>query len=262
LIVPDLRRLQHDFQHYLLAPDERMDAHVVGTERASAAVRLDIYAQAYRLRLLEALATDFPALQALLGAAEFETAARRYIEAYPSRHFSLRWYGDRLAEFLRGTAPYCDRPALSEMAAFEWAMSDAFDAENSPVVTVAQMAAVPPPAWPEMRFAPHASLRRLDLRWNVPSLWNAADKKKELGPEQQAEHPIAWIIWRQELKTYFRSLAVDEACTLDALLAGRDFASLCAGLCEWIDEANAPAHAAGMLKRWINDGLIAKIDHR
>jgi hypothetical protein len=240
-------------------PDDRMDAHVSGSERVPAPLRLGIYADAYRLRLLEALDTDFPGLHSLAGDDEFDRLGRAYIDARPSGHFSLRWYGHRLAEFLRATAPWCDHPVLAEMAAFEWAMSLAFDAANDGVISMEDMARIPPDAWGGMQLLPHASVQRLDLQWNVPVFWKAVQADDELEAPQAGEHPVGWVIWRRALNTYYRSLTVDEAWALDGLLAGNDFATLCEGLCEWVDPGNAPVHAAGLLRRWVQDGMVRDI---
>ncbi len=256
-----LRALQADFQGYLLDPERRaIAARVTGTAKVDADTRLGVYAEAYRLRLLEALDTDFPTLHALLGDDEFDRLGRVYIDAHPSKHFSIRWFGERLSEFLRAAAPYNDHPALAEMAAFEWTMTLAFDAADDPLVTLDDMAAVPPSAWPALRFTPHASLHRLDLRWNVPAVWKARAADHDLEPPEENSMPVGWVLWRQELATYFRSLEVDEAWALDALIAGRTFADICQGLCEWIDAQHVAAHAAGLLKRWITGGMIAKVE--
>jgi hypothetical protein len=254
-----LRRLQEDFQGYLLALDERMHPQVLGTAQVSAEERLTIYANAYRLRLLEALDTDYPGLHAVLGDDDFDTMGRAYIAAHPSAYFSLRWFGDQLSEFLRTTEPYAKYPVFTEMAAFEWAKSDAFDAADSVVAGINDMAAIPPDAWPDLRFVPHPSLRRLDLRWNVPLVWKAVDAGQEPPTLEENDYPIAWLVWRQDLLTYFRSLNVDEAWALDALQRGESFAAICEGLTEWIDAQNVALHAAGLLKQWLIDGLISEI---
>jgi len=254
-----LRRLQEDFQGYLLTLDQRMQPHALGSAQVSAEERLAIYANAYRLRLLEALATDYPGLHTVLGDAEFDAMGRAYIAAHPSPYFSLRWFGDRMSEFLRATAPYAKYPVFTEMAAFEWAKSDAFDAADSNIATIDDMAAIPADAWPGLTFAPHPSLRRLDLRWNVPLVWKAIDTGQEPPALEENDYPISWLVWRQDLLTYFRSLNVDEAWALDALQRGESFAALCEGLTEWIDAQNVAVHAAGLLKQWLIDGLISEI---
>ena len=254
-----LRRLQEDFQGYLLALDERMHPHAVGNAQVSAGERLAIYADAYRLRLLEALATDYPGLHTVLGDDEFDAMGRAYITAHPSVHFSLRWYGDRMSEFLALVEPYSKYPAFAEMATFEWAKSDAFDAADAALCSVADMAAIPPDAWPGLGFVVHSSLRRLDLRWNVPTVWKAIDAGEEPPALLENDYPIAWLVWRQDLLTYFRSLSVDEAWALDALQRGETFAAICEGLTEWVDAQNVALHAASLLKQWLTDGLICEI---
>ena len=255
-----LAQLQQAFQAYVLGGEPAIRDRIVGTARVDVDTRLGIYANAYRLRLLEALGTDYPGLKAMAGDDEFDRLGHAYIDTHPSQLASLRWYGDRLAGFLRTTAPWRDYPVFAEMAAFEWAMSDAFDAEDSVPATVDDMAAIAPDRWPELTFMLHASVRRLDLRWNVPTVWQALVAGDEPPPLATGEHPVAWLVWRHELLTHFRSLAVDEAWALDALQRGETFAAICAGLCEWIDAPYVAAHAAGLLKQWLIDGLIRDIN--
>lgn len=254
-----LRRLQEDFQGYLLTLDARMNPHVLGSAQVDAEERLAIYANAYRLRLLEALGTDYPGLHSVLGDDEFDAMGRDYIAAHPSPYFSLRWFGDRMSDFLQSTEPYAKYPVFAEMAAFEWAKSDSFDAADSAVASINDMAVIPPEAWPGLQFIPHPSLRRLDLRWNVPTVWKEIEAGREPPALEESDYPIAWLVWRQDLLTYFRSLNVDEAWALDALLRGETFAAICEGLTEWIDAQNIAVHAAGLLKQWLTDGLISEI---
>jgi hypothetical protein len=286
-----LADLQSDFQAFLLDGNQRMLGRVAGTAKVSAETRLAIYYDAYRLRLLEALASNYPVLHAWIGEEEFETAAIAYLAAHPSRHFSIRWFGHRLPEFLAATQPWRDKPCIAEMAALEWALSEAFDAEGSAVVGIGDMAAIPAPAWPGMGLQFHPSAHRLDLRWNVPIIWKAVNRNLDgekntascrgetsatpsAGKEQHGdapavagvpapmenEYPQAWLIWRQNLKTWFRSLSVDEAWALDAARTGESFETICEGLCEWIDAQNVALHAAGLMKQWITDGIVSGID--
>ena len=289
-----LHSLQSDFQSFLLQGEARIQQRVIATEKASAELRLAIYRDAYRLRLIEALGSNYPVLQAWLGHEEFEKLSLAYLKEYPSQYFSIRYFGDRLAQYLATNEIYRDKPFLSEMAKLEWALSQAFDASDSSVIDIAAVAAVPPSAWPQMRFTFHASVQLLTLQWNVPAIWKAVNQYLQREEKQDSchgetsstpsqtpspsqgegrgegelidlpalvasEHPQSWLVWRQDLKNYFRSLSVDEAW---ALIAARDhdFAGLCEGLCEWIDAQNVAPHAAGLLKQWVTEGLIQKIE--
>jgi hypothetical protein len=67
---------------------------------------------------------------------------------------------------------------------------------------------------------------------------------------------VHWLLWRQELTTYFRSLSVTEAKALDAARDGWPFGELCALLCDELGETQAPLQAATLLRGWIDAGLI------
>ncbi len=257
--MSSLPRTQDDFQHYLLRQEGPIVDEIVGDARLDASERLKIYATAYRLRLIEALDGDFVALKAHVGAERFEEIARAYIDTHPSDHFSLRHFGRHMANFLATTNPYRNELLLAELATFDWALTDSFDAADSVVATVEDMAKIAPDSWPQLVFVPHASMQRLNLEWNAPAIWKAADKDEPLPSPEKAPHPIGWVMWRQGLQIYFRSLSVDEAFALDALLRGESFGGICEGLTEWIDAQNVAMHAAGLLKQWLSDSLIQKI---
>jgi hypothetical protein len=255
-----LRELQEQLQAHLLCGDDRITRSIVDTPRVNAPTRLAIYADAYRLRLLEALRADFPALHTLAGDEEFERIGRAYIDVHPSGHFSIRYFGAQLAAFLQADGFWRRVPVFAEMATFEWALGLSFDAADSPPTGVGDMAAIPPQAWGEMRLGLHPSLQRLDLRWNVPRLWKAIDEEQPPRAPVAGDDPQAWLIWRRELRTLFRSLAVDEAWAIDSVRAGQPFAAMCEGLCEWHDENHAAAQAALYLRRWVQDGLVVRIE--
>jgi len=254
--MSSLRALQTNFLAYLRAPRSQMQGAVVDTASVSADVRLKIYADAYRLRLVDALADNYPVLHALLGDDAFEELGARYLNAQPSQHFSIRHFGHRLTEFVAAHTPYAQQPVLSDLANFEWALRDVFDAADAPALAPEGLAALAPELWPELRFELHPTVRRLNLTWNAPAIWKAIDEQHDPPGPQANKHLTAWLLWRHDLKIYFRSLEVDEAWAIDALRRNTTFADLCAGLCEWVDESHAALHAARFVQRWLTDGIL------
>lgn len=261
--APTLPALQRLFEAGLTridgaAPPSALLSLARSDARADAAQRFAVYAYAYRARLLEALQQDFPALYALLGEATFQRLGRRYIEAHPSTTPSLRWFGRHYAEFLRRAEP--GQPLWWETAAFEWAQGEVFDAPDAATADVAVMAAIPPQAWAGMRLLMHPALRRLPLRWNVPARVAAQGRDEPLPDARENEHPVTWLLWRRDFDIHWRALSVDEAAALDAAADNASFGEICECLCEWIDPDQVALHAAGLLKRWLNDGLIVGVD--
>jgi hypothetical protein len=255
-----LAQVQRDFQTYLLQGDRAIEAHVLGSTRVPVATRLAIYGGAYGSRLAEALASNFPALAQLLGEADFQSLARAYVRAHESPFFSIRCYGDQLPEFLARDAQYADAPVLAELARWEWTLGQVFDAADAVPATHEALARVQPAQWAQLRFGFHPSLRRLELHWNAPQIWQAATEERAAPEVSFTKQAQPWLAWRQDLTTYFRSLPETEAAVLDAARRGESFGELCALLCEQLGEAPAPMQAATLLRSWIASGLITQAD--
>ncbi|MEA3292757.1 MAG: DNA-binding domain-containing protein, partial [Pseudomonadota bacterium] len=259
--MSELLSLQQAFQQSLLNTDQCVIDELVGTKNAPAAERLGVYQEAYRLRLIEALGDNYRGLEALLGEEVFENLCGCYIDAHPSRHYSIRWYGDRLAAWLKETEPWRKQGVLAEMAAWEWSLSLAFDAPEAETVGEETAESIPPEAWPVLTFRFHPSLQRVDLAWSVPRFRQQVEEEdEEIGPPEQAEQPLPWLIWRTGLRQKFRSMEVNEAWALDTARQGENFAAICEGLCEWVDPQHAALRAAGFLKGWFQDGLITSVE--
>ena len=251
-----LKQLQGAFQDYLLRGDPSVERHVLGSARVPVRTRLEIYGRAYGSRLAEALASNFPVLAQLLGEADFQALASEYVRAHDSPFFSIRYYGDQLAQFLATREHYAAAPVLAELARWEWAMTSVFDAADATALTPEALGHVPPERWAQLRFGCHPSVQRLTLWWNVPQLWQALTDQAERPAASLAAEPLEWLLWRQELTTYFRSLSNSEAAALDAARRGWPFGELCELLCAQLGDTAAPAEAATLLRGWIASGLI------
>ncbi|MBU1190156.1 MAG: DNA-binding domain-containing protein [Gammaproteobacteria bacterium] len=254
-----LHNLQQTFQSHVLHGDASMLDLISSNVLPSPEARLSIYSNAYRLRLLEALATDYPGLHTLAGDDLFEQIGRSYIAAYPSTHYSIRYFGQHLGRFLAETAPYTASPVLAEMARLEWALSLAFDSADDDVLDEAALATLPPESWPGMQLRLHASVQRQNFQWNVAELWTAIDQQRNPEPPQRYLQPQSWLIWRRGYQNYFRRLDDTEAWALDYVQAGNNFAMLCEGLCAYIEPEQIGMLAAGYLKGWVRAGIVVQL---
>lgn len=249
--------LQDQFQRYVLTGEKGILSAVVDGPRLDASGRLDVYAHGYRLRLIEVLDADYPALHTLAGDELFDQLARAYIAAHPSIFPNARWFGIHLPHFLAGDAAFVSQPVLAEMATFEWAMSLAFDSADDPVLDIAALTSLPGEAWPTLGFRMHNSLQRLELAWNVPAFWQAVAREEDPPTPVQSPSDATWIVWRRELTTYFRSMDADEAAALRTIGSDGNFAAMCEVLCDWHEPEDVPIFAMTLLKRWIAEGLIS-----
>jgi hypothetical protein len=185
---------------------------------------------------------------------------RAYLAAHPSRGFSVRSFGHALAEFLRRASPWSERPALADMAMFEAALADAFDAADAEPIAIDDLMHLPPPAWPTLTLHFHPSARLLTLRTRAPEAWAAQNDGRAF--EEPPLRPGDWLVWRQGLDLKYRSLDADETAALRSAVAGEDFSALCEALAEHGPEDRAAFRAAGLTRLWIEAGLIAGMHHQ
>lgn len=249
-----LLQLQKALQEHVMTGDLAIQSSIA-TQAFDAEdaplVRLHIYRNAYEARLIEALASNYPCLEATMGVEGFSEMALSYIHSCPSSYRSIRWFGDRLPDFLEGH--------LKELAEFEWKMTLAFDARDAACIDVNDMAEIPVDCWAEMRLLLHPSVQRSNLSWNVVAIWEAIMNEESI-PEACKNYVIeSWVLWREDGLNRFCPLNEDEAWGLDAAQSGMPFGDICEGLCQWHKEEAVGLVAAGFLKGWVELGLIHQV---
>jgi hypothetical protein len=263
-----LAELERAVQAHVLAGGA-LPAPLAAAVAPPAAERWQIYTEGYRLRLAEALATQYPALGARLGPDACAVLLQAFIAATPSVHRSIRDYGSELGAFIRARAAGIEDAMLAELAEFEWHLAAAFDAADAVPVAPADLGALAPEDWPELRFRGVPSARRQRTLTNAVAVWRAVGPPDGDAPAAAAAaaaepvaagatDPVEWLIWRRQLTTEFRSLAAAEAAALDRLLGGATFGELCGWLAARHGEG-AALTAAASLKSWLLEGLLLRV---
>jgi hypothetical protein len=254
-----LRELQMDMQRHLLGEESGVTAAIVDAPPLPAADRLAIYRNAYQVRLIDALHETYPVLHGLLGDEAWVELGQAYVAAHPSVFRSIRWYGRELAAYLAASTPFSEAPILSEVALLEWTLAEVFDATDALPLSRSALSAVEPSAWGTLTFEFHPSLRRLAFSWNTAAVWKAMTQDETPPRPEMAPAPIRWLLWRQNLQNYFRSMNAVESAAIDSALRGRNFAQLCEDLGALLPPEEIPAAAASLLGAWADSGIIVKV---
>ena len=254
-----LRELQRELQHDLLGGDSNISAAIVDAPPMPADARRAIYRNAYRVRLIDALDEAYSSLHKVLGDQTFLALGEMFIAAHPSVHRSIRWYGRELEDFLSETPPFSAQPILAEVARFEWTLTEVFDAPDAAALDRAALKALSPDAWAELRFRLHPALKRMELAWNTVPVWRAVSADEEPPLPELAPQPVPWLLWRQNLQNYFRSLDAAEDAALQAARSGDTFAEICAAISRWLPPEETPLRAATLVGTWADSGIIVGI---
>ncbi len=254
----DFKTFQDLFQRCLLGEENDILAHIANSSKASRGELLDVYKNAYLLRLMEFLENDFAVVRTYLGEENFARAGRAYIAAHPSRTSNARWFGRHFPHFLATTSPYEGNPEIGELARFEQALATAFDAADAPCLRMDDLTTLAPEAWADLIFRPHPSVGRLDLQSNALDIWQALSQTPQSLPPapQSLPSPARVVVFREGMQAVFRELSGEEGMMWDEMAKGAPFGELCAMVATYGGEENAAARAGSYLAAWIESGML------
>ena len=253
--MSSLQAMQQQMLQAVLAEKAPSLTSVRGDDIANVDSRLAVYRHGYRIRLHDALQTEFPGLQCMADQ-QFDTLLNHYAEAHPSEHYNIRWHGAGLAAFLDYALPWRDRPQLAEMARLDWAISTAFDAADESSVDITDLSAVPPDAWASMQLLLLHNLQVIPCRHNTDAFRRAADQGQAHPELLHFADPRQILVWRKTTTVHYRLLEDDEWQVLGAAIRGEPFAALCEHLAQHHGEEAAMPRMVTLLQGWLDSGLI------
>ena len=176
--------------------------------------RLELYHRQYWYRLLDSIAEDFPTLRRLLGERRFWKLIEAYLGATPSRSYTLRHLGNRLAGFLKRNPGLAGpQPALaSDLAGLEYAVCENFEAAEHAPVAAAELAKT------ALALQPH--LRLFRFRTPADQLWHLQMLDKPLPRSRRSAagkkfHHVA--VFRLHFRTHVEGLEPDAFAMLTAI---------------------------------------------
>ena len=255
--MSSFKDFQDSFQRGILERDDTILSDVKDSTTESRSVLFGVYRHAYVARLAEILGDDYEQVHAYLGDEGFARLVKAYIDANPSDKRNARWFGRHMPTFARETAPFSNHREVSEIAALEKALSDAFDGPNAEPLAIDQLAALAVEDWPRLTFQPHPTAIRLAFTTNAAAIWSAL--KDETDPPELVRfpEPQALLVWRQDLLARFRPLDAEESMMWNEAAKSVCFGVLCEMVAMFGGEDDAEIRAATYLRGWIDSGLLA-----
>jgi hypothetical protein len=220
--------------------------------------RMAVYANAYRRRLVEALASVFERCAQRLGEDRFDTLGLAYVEAHSPVDRSLGRYGLDFPAWLQANAAaLVDLGALSArtlagVATIDAGLRRAFDAADAEPIGRDPLLGLPMDAWPRLRLVPVPAFATSRVDAAAIALWREPDAL----PASTGEDTTV-AFWRRDGQTFFRSVAAPEALLLARLRGGLTLAEACTGDGDGDAIAIPLEVAAPALLSWVDEGWIA-----
>lgn len=240
-----------------LTPED-IEKVLTRSQALSAAERLGIYNGAYYARLLECLREEYPVFRHAVGEDSFDEFAVGYLQKYPSRSYTLNRLGANFPRYLAETCP-AEEPGtaatswpgfLIDLAILEWTYSEVFDGsgvEGEQLLDVAELLAVPPQRWPDVRLVLVPCFRLVRLRYPVHEYYTAVRKNEEATPPVLAETFLAITRRNHVVRRY--ALTRPQYQLLSALAARE---SLAEAIGQAAVAADAPDPLAADLRQWFS----------
>ena len=225
--------------------------------------RLEIYRYAYRARLVECLADDYPALQIALGGERFEELCHEYIERHPSSAPSLNYFGRHMASFCLSEArePFPLRRFAADLAALEWALVEVLHARVADALSPAELAAIPAERWPDARLPPSPAVRVLRSEYPVNAFFQAFKTGAEPSIPEQARSMVA--VYRTDMTLWRMDLTPAMTTLLEGLFSGETLGEALGKLEQGLSEAEAAEAERSVMvwfREWVAAGFFARVE--
>ncbi|HEY3205066.1 MAG TPA: DNA-binding domain-containing protein [Thermoanaerobaculia bacterium] len=231
---------------------------VLPSKTLTSVERVGVYQGMYLLRMVEALASDYPAVAHWMGEERFEKLVSRYVQAHPSVHYSLNRLGDHLPEFIRRSKGVRKKEFLGDLARLELAVTEVFDAPQSPAWPAEEVARIPEAAWEMAVMKPIEAFRLAAFGYPVNAYLQSVKEDRHDYPEIRRKP--SWVaIYRKDYEVWRLDLTKPAYEFLRALSRGRPFGKAVA------EAAGRLQGAAGdrlfrWLRDWVAEGIFQGID--
>ena len=248
-----LAELQNDFQRALFDTECKGADWISESARGlSARDRLDIYYNAYRLRLIDVLLDTFEHTAIYLGDDWFNQLAADYVQSHPSTYKNIGLYGKNFPGFL--AEQLAEDKEVSELALMDWKLRRAFDGADSAVMTLDDLQHLANEEG--FRLQPVPTMTTCTQEYNSLEIWNAINQDQTPPVVERLPQPIELLIWRKGHSPHFRSLSIIESAAITYLSSADSLDAIGAALEKDFPDVDVATEFGVMLHRWLDDEII------
>jgi len=255
--MPDkagLAPTQHWLQAHIVSPELDDQAASLESEQRvkpsatlTARERADVYRGMYLSRMQEALAADYPVLRDYLGEQMFGSLVADYVQQHPSSSYTLNRLGDHLPAYLKSRDPL-----HHALATFELAVTEAFDAEQSPVLTASDVMAIPPDQYADVVLDPIPALRLVQVDYPAHRFKQSYRDDRPYPVPEPDETRL--VVYRREYQIFWAVLETAAFGLLESLTEGRRLGPAIEHAC--LHGGADEAQLFAWFQEWVSNGLF------
>jgi len=252
----NLSELQSDFQRALFDSECKGADWISESARGlSARDRLDVYYNAYRIRLIDVLLDTFEHTAIYLGDDWFNQLAADYVQSHPSTYTNIGLYGRDFPPFL--AERLADDKEVSELALMDWTLRRAFDGADSTVMSLDDLQQLASEGNEGIHLQAVPTLSISTQHFNTLDIWHAINQDQTPPVVERLPQPIDILIWRKGHSPHFRSLAKIESAAIACLCSAGSLDAIGATLEKDFPDVDVATEFGVMLHRWLDDEIIS-----
>jgi uncharacterized protein (UPF0276 family) len=228
--------------------DSNPNAWIRSKEEFTPANQLGVYVNAYRYRLYDVTAEDYPVLQHYMGNKKFEKLIWGFVNTVPSTHFNVGRFAVKLPMHVQQTLPK-DKFAL-ELCELETAISQLTDPPETTPLTPAHLEGMTPEKMMELVLHPRKAQQLFAFEYPVNDYYRMV--KEEKYPKKPKKKKSFLAVFRHEDVLWRMDLEEAEHQLLSILFSGQTIGEALVAL----PEENAP-QLSEYFSRWMRNGLLS-----
>lgn len=242
---------------------DQVDEVIDRSHSQSSIERLEVYANAYRARLLDVLVGEYPALVHAIGEEVFVELANGYLEAHPPGSYTLAALGQHFPDYLARSRPARDDDQpdwadfLIDLARLERIYSEVFDGpgiEQITAISTDDIQGLSAEAWLHSKLIPAPCLRL--AMFDFPVHEYATDVRCERQPDPSQAQVTRLAITRRDFIVRRVGLSEPEYRVLSALIAGQTISEALESLLQTTGQA--AAEITDDVRRWFQAWTVAR----
>lgn len=213
--------LQREFFKALKREESKISSQISPIGKLSESECVEIYANGYAARLVEALGETFEATWWSLGDDDFFALAKAYVTQNISQSFDLSDYGEGFPEFLEQHRSKHEIDFASDLARFEWSFKCIFHKPNL-VQRHDLFSRLQPDGSDKLVLS--QSARLFESLFSVYEIWKRRGHSASEMAEIDWSNPERLLLYRRDSKVFVHSFGEPEFVLLKELASGKTIA--------------------------------------
>ncbi len=220
--------------------------------------RLDIYAEAYFLRLHESMKLDFPVTARVLGEMSFQKLVADYLKAFPSKSHNITDLGKNFPLFVGQYPDLKSAAVLETLVELEWLALETFYSSESDFLRPEKLNSLTEHGWEYAVFKVAPCVRLIQSPWPMDQFWQLRDPEIVLDHSafEAYEQNLYFIMCRQNGEVTFEKISAPEHTMLCELRAGNSLMAAIEVTQRPLPEENLATEIMAWFNQWVSRGII------